>query len=115
MEKIMRTLGWRTYTPDELKARMREDFRTRVEGRVEAWRRLDAYEARSAGSHDVRAQAPLAADMPLYEGDETEWFDELRGEERKATSAQFAQRLKDLAHSGRLTAAEFEELSQHLH
>jgi hypothetical protein len=71
--------------------------------------------ARSAGSHDVLAQAPLAADMPLYEGDETEWFDELRGEERKATSAQFAQRLKDLAHSGRLTAAEFEELSQHLH
>ena len=115
MKEIMRTLGWRTYTPDELKARMREDFRTRVEGRVEAWRRLDACEARPAGSHDVLAIRALVADMPLYEGDEPEWLAELRGEERMAASSQFVERLKELADSGRLTAGEFEELSQQLY
>ncbi|MEH2530389.1 hypothetical protein V1277_003238 [Bradyrhizobium sp. AZCC 1588] len=115
MKEIMRTLGWRTYTPDELKARMHEDFRTRVESRLEAWRRLDAYEARPAGSHDVLAKTPLVADMPLYEGDDREWLAELRGEERMAASSQFVERLKELADSGRLTAGEFEELSQHLY
>ncbi|WP_456684496.1 hypothetical protein [Bradyrhizobium sp. P5_C11_2] len=114
MREIMRSLGWRSYTADELKARMREDFRIRAERRVGAWRRLDNYEVRPAGSHDVLAKTPLVADMPLYEGDEAEWFDTLGQEERIAASSQFAQRLKDLANSGRLTAIEFEELSQYL-
>jgi hypothetical protein len=70
MNAIMRSLGWRTYTADELRARMREDFRTRVERRVEAWRRLDAYEARPAGSHDALARTPLVSDMLLYEGED---------------------------------------------
>jgi hypothetical protein len=112
MREIMRSLGWRTYTADELRARMREDFRVRVERRVEAWRRLDTYERRPAGSHDVLARTPLVADMALYEGDDKEWLDELRGEERTAASSQFVQRLKDLADSGRVTAEEYEELFQ---
>jgi len=112
MNEIMRSLGWRTYTADELRARMREDFRVRVERRVEAWRRLDAYEARPAGSHDVLARTPLVADMALYEGDDEEWLEELRGEEKMAASAQFVQRLKRLADSGRVTAEEYEELFQ---
>jgi hypothetical protein len=112
MNAIMRSLGWRTYTADELTARMREDFRVRVERRVEAWRRLDAYEARPAGSLDVLAVTPLVADMALYEGDDAEWLDELRGEERMAASSQFVQRLKNLADSGRVTEDEYRELFQ---
>lgn len=114
MRGIMRSLGWRTYTADELKAWMREDFRARVKRRIEAWRRLDDYEMRPAGSHDVLAKTPFVVDMPLNEGDEAEWLDALGHEERIAVSSQFPQRLKDLANSGRLTADEFEELSQHL-
>ncbi|WP_334535613.1 hypothetical protein [Bradyrhizobium sp. AZCC 2230] len=114
MKEIMRSLGWRTYTADELQARLREDFRARLERRLEAWRRLDAYEARSAGSHDVLAKTPLISDMLLYEGDDPEWLAELRGEERLAASAQFIERLKDLANSGRLTAGEYEDLLQAL-
>jgi hypothetical protein len=113
MKEIMRSLGWRTYTADELQARVREDFRARLERRLEAWRQLDAYEARPAGSYDVLAKTPLS-DMLLYEGDDPEWLAELRGEERLAASAQLVQRLKDLANSGRLTAGEFEDLFQAL-
>jgi hypothetical protein len=112
MNEIMRSLGWRTYTADELGARMREDFRVRVERRVEAWRRLDAYEVRPAGSHDVLTKTPLIADMAPYEGDDEAWLEELRGEEKMAASAQFVQRLKRLADSGRVTAEEYEELFQ---
>ena len=114
MKEMMRALGWRTYTADELQARVREDFRTRLERRLAAWRQLDAYEARPAGSHDVLAKTPLISDMLLYEGDDPEWLAALRGEERLAASAQFVQRLKDLANSGRLTAGEFEDLFQAL-
>jgi len=114
MKEIMRALGWRTYTADELQARLREDFRARLERRLEAWRQLDAYEARPAGQHDVLAKTPLISDMLLYEGDDPEWLAELRGEERLAASVQFAQRLKDLANSGRLTAREYEDLLQAL-
>jgi hypothetical protein len=114
MKEMMRSLGWRTYTADELQARVREDFRARLERRLEAWRQLDAYEARPAGSHDVLAKTPLISDMLLYEGDDPEWLAELRGEERLAASAQFVQRLKDLANSGRVTAGEFEDLFQAL-
>lgn len=101
MKEMMRSLGWRTYTADELQARVREDFRARLERRLEAWRQLDAYEARPASSHDVLAKTPLISDMLLYEGDDPEWLAELRGEERLAASAQFVQRLKNLANSGR--------------
>ena len=114
LKEIMRALGWRTYTTDELKARMREDFRTRVERRVEAWRRLDGYEARSAGTYNVLAKTPLISDMMLYEGDNPEWFDELRGEERMAVSFKYAERLKGLADSGRVTADEYEALFRYL-
>jgi hypothetical protein len=110
MNEIMRSLGWRTYTADELRARMHEDFRVRVERRLEAWRRLDVYEARPAGSHDVLARTPLVADMALYEGDDPEWLDELRGEERTAASAQFVRRLRNLADSGHLTVDEYDQL-----
>jgi hypothetical protein len=111
---MLRSLGWRTYTADELQARVREDFRARLERRLEAWRQLDAYEARPAGSHDVLARSPLISDMLLYEGDDPEWLAELHGEERLSASAQLVQRLKDLANTGRLTASECEELFQAL-
>ncbi|MCJ9730400.1 hypothetical protein [Bradyrhizobium sp. PRIMUS42] len=114
MREIMHSLGWRTYTADELKARMREDFRIRVGRRVEAWRRLDDLEARPAGSHDVLAKTPPIMDMPLYQGDEAEWLKTLGQEERIAISSQFVQRIKDLANTGRLTPREFEELSRFL-
>jgi hypothetical protein len=112
MNQIMRSLGWRTYTVDELGARIREDFRVRVERRVEAWRRLDAYEARPAGSHDVLGMTPLVADMALYEGDDAQWLEELQGERRMAASSQFVQRIKDLTNSGRVTEDEYRELFQ---
>ena len=48
----------------------------------------------------------------LYEGDDAEWLDELRGEERMAASSQFVQRLKNLADSGRVTEDEYRELFQ---
>jgi hypothetical protein len=110
MTALMRSLGWRTYTEDELGARVREDFRARVEHRVEGWRRLDAYEARSAGSHDVVAKTPPIMDMPMYEGEPMEWLEQLRGEERTATSRQFALRIAALAASGRITRGEYEDL-----
>jgi hypothetical protein len=114
MKELMRSLGWRTYTVDELKARTRQDFRIRVKRRVEAWRRLDAYEARPAGSYDALARTPLVIDMPLYEGDDKAWLDELPDEERMATSSQFVLRLKVLADSGRITADEYADLSENL-
>ncbi|GMP03641.1 hypothetical protein TM239_35770 [Bradyrhizobium sp. TM239] len=114
MKEMMRSLGWRTYTADELQARTREDFRARVERRLEAWWQLDAYEARPADSYDRLSKTPLISDMLLYEGDDPAWLDELRDEERLATSAQFVVRLKDLANSGRVTASEFERLFQAL-
>jgi hypothetical protein len=114
LKEFMRSLGWRTYTADELKTKMRDHFRARIERRVEAWRRLDAYEARPAGSYDLLAKTPLVVDMPLYEGDDKKWLDELRGEERMATSSHFVLRLKVLADSGRITQGEYEDLSQNL-
>ncbi|WP_144441660.1 hypothetical protein [Bradyrhizobium sp. CCGE-LA001] len=53
MREITRALGWYTYTVDKLKATMRDDFRIRVARRFAAWRRLDALEARAAGSYEA--------------------------------------------------------------
>jgi hypothetical protein len=114
LKGIMRSLGWRTYTADELRAKMREDFRSRVKRRVDAWRRLDIYEVRPAGSHDPLVKTPPMIDMPLYDGDDRNWLGELRDEERTAVSSQFVVRLKDLAASGRITAGEYEDLSETL-
>jgi len=114
LKEFMRSLGWRTYTADELRVKMQEHFRARVERRVGAWRRLDAYEARPAGSHDVLERKALVIDMPLYEGDDEGWLDELRDEERRAVSSHYVLRLKALAASGRLTAEEYEDLAEYL-
>jgi hypothetical protein len=110
LQEIMRSLGWRTYTGDELKARMREDFDRRVERRLEAWRAMDEYEARPAGSHEVIAKAPLVMEMPLREGDDAAWLEELRGEERAAVSEKFVERLIALAASGRITEGEYRDI-----
>ena len=42
------------------------------------------------------------------------WLAGLRCEERLAASAQFVQRVKDRANSGRLTAGEYDDLFQAL-
>jgi hypothetical protein len=67
-----------------------------------------------AGSHDVIAKTPLVTDLPLHEGDEEEWLEELRGEERLATSEQYVERLIALAASGRITAPEYEDLCERI-
>jgi hypothetical protein len=114
MKDIMRSLGWRTYTADELEAMVRDAFRARVERRLEAWRQMDAYEARPAGSHDVIPEKLLVMDMPMFEGDDMAWLDELQGDERTAASSQFTLRLKALAPSGRITDDEYRDMSEHL-
>ena len=115
MKDIMRSLGWRTYTADELAAMVRDAFRARVERRLEAWRQLDAYEARPADSHDVIPETLAVMNMPMLEGDDMAWLDDLRGDERMAASSQFTLRLKALAASGRITDDEYGDLREHLY
>lgn len=111
----MRSLGWRTHTADELAAMVHDAFRARVERRLEAWRKLEVYEARPANSHDVIPETLAVMNMPMFEGDDMAWLDELRSDERLAASSQFTLRLKALAASGRITDDEYEDLREHLY
>lgn len=110
MHDIMRSLGWRTYAPAELSAMARGALRSRVELRVEGWRRMDLYEARLENTAEVIEQKLAVVDMPMFEGDDEAWLEELTEEERVAASKQFTLRLKGLAASGRISREEYEEL-----
>jgi hypothetical protein len=114
MKDIMRSLGWRTHTADEIAAMVRDAFRARVERRLDAWRQMTAYEARPANSHDIIRATPAVMNMPMFEGDDMAWLDELRDDERLAASSQFTLRLKALAASGRLSDDEYRDLCEHL-
>lgn len=110
VQAMMRSIGWRTYSPAELAALARKDFQGRIQHRLEAWRSLDTYEARAADSH-ARIETTLwLRDVLLYEGDNPAWLEALSDESRIAVSDQFLQRLNALAATGRITRAEYDAL-----
>jgi hypothetical protein len=107
LQQILRRLGWRTYTADELKNLALQEFQARVAQRVAAWKSLDNLEARPAAAHPKLEKKHWISGMLLYQGDDPNWLTMLSAEEKAAISAEFEKRVLALASSGRITEKEF--------
>jgi hypothetical protein len=64
--------------------------------------------------NDIIPATPAVMNMPMFEGDDMAWLDELRGDARLAASSQFTLRLKALAANGRVSDDEYRDLCEHL-
>jgi hypothetical protein len=117
LHQHLAAIGWRTHTPDEIQAVLREDLHRRLRIRVKLLRDVKNLESRPAGCVPAwREEARFpAVPMPIYyEGDDPAWLGKLSAEEREACSGQLSLRLLALATSARIGRDEYEELSRAL-
>lgn len=110
MHDIMRALGWRTHTPEELRLRARADFNRRVEERIANWNRLAELEARAADSHEPTGSRYAELPMPIYEGDEV-WAEQLPQDTKLAISREYARRVRHLIATNRISIDEYRMLT----
>ena len=89
MLQILRKLGWRTYSEDELRVLALEEFKLRVARRLAAWKSLDELEARPAALHPKLDKKLLIRDILLYTGDNPDWLTTLSAEEQVAIGRPF--------------------------
>lgn len=111
LKQILRQLGWRTYTHDELVALARADFKARAKARAAALDLIAGSEARPAASFAVIQDSARESATVNYEGDDETWFDDdLTVREQKAAGIETTQRFNALARSGRIDAEERKRL-----
>jgi len=110
MIRIMKEVGWRTHTPEELRLLARADFDERVATRVANWEKLSELELRPAAAYPPTNRNFAVLPMPLYKGDE-QWASLLSVEIQRMISEDYSKRVRHLIHTSRITLDEYKELT----
>lgn len=110
MHDIMRELGWRTHTAEELRLRARADFNSRVEDRITNWNSLTELEARAADSYEPTGGRYAEIPMPIYEGEEA-WTEQLPQDTKLMMSKEYARRVRHLVATNRISYDEYRMLT----
>lgn len=107
---IMRELGWRTHTAEELQLQARANFNSRVEERIANWNSLTELEARAAGSHEPTGRRYAEIPMLIYEGEEV-WAEQQPEDTRLMMSEAYARRVRHLIATNRISDDEYRVLT----
>jgi hypothetical protein len=110
MHDIMRELGWRTHTAEELRLQARTDFNSRVEERIANWNSLTELEARAADSYEPTGGRYAEIPMPIYEGEEA-WAEQLPQDTKLMMSKGYARRVRHLVATNRISDDEYRMLT----
>jgi hypothetical protein len=110
MHDIMRELGWRTHTAEELRLQARADFNSRVEERIANWNSLTELEARAADSYEPTGGRYAEIPMLIYEGEEA-WAEQLPQETKLMMSKEYARRVRHLVATNRISYDEYRMLT----
>jgi hypothetical protein len=105
---IMRELGWRTHTAEELRLRARADFNSRVEERIANWNSLAELEARAADSYEPTGGRYAEVPMLIFEGEEA-WAEQLPQDTKM--SKEYARRVRHLVATNRISSDEYRTLT----
>jgi hypothetical protein len=110
MHDIMRELGWRTHTAEELQLQARANFNSRVEERIANWNSLTELEARAADSHEPTGRRYAEIPMLIYEGEEA-WAEQLPQDTKLMMSSEYARRVRHLIATNRISYDEYRMLT----
>jgi hypothetical protein len=110
MHDIMRELGWRTHTAEELRLQARADFNSRVEERIANWNSLTEFEARAADSYQPTGGRYAEIPMLIYEGEEA-WAEQLPQDTKLVMSKEYARRARHLVATNRISDDEYRTLT----
>ena len=110
MHDIMRELGWRTHTAEELRLQARADFNSRVEERIANWDSLTELEARAADSYEPTGGQYAEIPMLIYEGEEA-WAEHLPQDTKLMMSEEYARRVRHLVATNRISDDEYRMLT----
>jgi hypothetical protein len=111
------SIGWRTHTPDEIRAILREDLQRRLRTRVELLRQVKELELRQAGSFPSWRETPRFPPLRVSifrDGDDPAWLGALSPEEQEACSGELSLRISALATSARIDRSEHQKLTDAL-
>jgi hypothetical protein len=107
---IMRELGWRTHTAEELRLQARANFNSRVEHRIANWNGLTELEARAADCCEPTGRRYAEIPMLIYEGEEA-WAEQLPQDTKLMMSKEYARRVRHLIATNRISYDEYRMLT----
>jgi hypothetical protein len=113
LHRRLASVGWRTHTPDEIRAILREDLQRRLRTRVELLRQVKELELRQAGSFLHWKETPRLPPLRVSifrDGDDPAWLGVLSPEEQEACSGELSLRISALAVSARIDRDEHQRL-----
>jgi hypothetical protein len=110
MHDIMRELGLRTHTAEELRLQARANFNSRVEDRIANWNSLTELEARAADSYEPTGGRYAEIPMLIYEGEEA-WAEQLPQDTKLMMSKEYARRVRHLVATNRISYDEYRMLT----
>jgi hypothetical protein len=117
LHRHLASIGWRTHTPDEIRAILREDLQRRLRTRVELLRQVKELELRQAGSFPSWRETPRFPPLRVSifrDGDDPAWLGALSPEEQEACSGELSLRISALATSARIDRSEHQKLTDAL-